>query len=114
LATIYKICPAALWQTALATGAFAGTEVDQADGYVHFSTATQVAETLARHYAGVSGLVLAAFDESTLHPPIRYEPARGGALFPHLHGMLDFRLALWTKPLPLGPNGRHLLPELAP
>jgi len=114
LATIYKICPAALWQAAVETGVFEGSEVDRADGYIHFSTASQVASTLARHYAGATGLVIAAFDETKLAPPIRYEPARGGMLFPHLYGTFDPALALWVKPLALGPDGHHVLPELPP
>lgn len=112
LATIYKICPAGLWQAAVAAGVFAGSELDRADGYIHFSTASQVADTLARHFAGVAGLVLAALDETKLLPPVRYEAARGGALFPHLYGTFDPRRALWVKPLTLRADGRHVLPEL--
>lgn len=112
--TIYKICPAALWQAAVEAGVFEGSEVDRADGYIHFSTAAQVASTLARHYPGVAGLVLAAFDETKLAPPVRYEPARGGMLFPHLYGTFDPAEALWVAPLVLGPDGHHVLPELQP
>jgi uncharacterized protein (DUF952 family) len=113
LATIYKICPAGLWQAAIAAGVFAGSEVDRADGYIHFSTASQVAGTLEKHYAGVDGLVLAAFDEMALSPPVRYEQARG-MLFPHLYGSLDPKRALWVKPLLVAADGRHVLPELQP
>ena len=114
MATIYKICPTGLWQEALAAGAFTGSEVDRADGYIHFSAASQVAGTLARHYAGVAGLLLAAFDEAQLSPPIRYEAARGGELFPHLYGTFDPKGALWVRPLTLDAAGRHALPELLP
>ena len=114
MATIYKICPADLWDAAIAAGIFRGSPVDLADGFIHFSAAGQVAETAAKHFAGASGLVLAAFDDAALRPPVRYEPSRGGALFPHLYGPLDPHLALWVRPLPLGADGRHLLPDLAP
>lgn len=114
MATIYKICPAALWQSALKVGVFAGSEVDRTDGYIHFSTASQIASTLARHYPGVAGLLLAAFDETKLAPPVRYEPARGGMLFPHLYGTFDPAQALWVAPLPLASDGSHVLPDLQP
>ena len=114
MATIYKICPAAIWQAAVAAGVFTGSGIDAADGYIHFSTARQVAETLEHHFAGVPGLILAAFDEIRLSPSVRYEPARGGTLFPHLYGTLDPGAALWVKPLLLDADGRHALPELPP
>lgn len=114
MATIYKICPAAIWQAAVAAGVFTGSGIDAADGYIHFSTASQVVETLERHFAGVPDLVLAAFDETGLSPPVRYEPARAGTLFPHFYGALDPGAALWVKPLPLASDGRHVLPDLAP
>jgi uncharacterized protein (DUF952 family) len=112
MTTIYKICPAALWQAAVDAGIFRGAGVDLADGFIHFSTAEQVVETAARHFAGVDGLLLVAFDDLSLGPELRYEPSRGGALFPHLHGPLDPKLALWAKPLPVGPDGRHRFPDL--
>ena len=112
MATIYKICPAGLWQEAVAAGVFTGSEVDRSDGYIHFSTAGQVADTLARHYPNVAGLVLAAFDLTKLSPPVRYEAARGGALFPHLYGTFDPKRALWVRPIALDAEGRHVLPEL--
>jgi uncharacterized protein (DUF952 family) len=112
-ATIYKISPAALWRQAEQAGAFSGAPVDIADGFIHFSTAAQVAETAARHFAGVSDLVLAAIDAAALGPALRYEPSRGGALFPHLYGPLPMSAVRWVKPLPLGPGG-HQFPELEP
>jgi|SRR5665213_2907194 len=98
MATIYKICPAELWQAAVGAAEFRGSPIDLADGFIHFSSATQVGETAARHFAGVTGLVLVAFDDATLAPPVRYEPSRRGALFPHLYGPLDPKLALWVHP----------------
>ena len=114
MATIYKICPAALWQEAIAAGIFRGLPIDLADGFIHFSTADRVRETAAKYFSGEAGLVLAAFDDAALHPPVRYEPSRGGALFPHLYGPLDPKLALWVSALPLGADGRHVFPGLVP
>jgi uncharacterized protein (DUF952 family) len=113
MATIYKICPAAMWEAAVATGVFTGSPVDLKDGFIHFSTAAQAEETAAKHFAGQDSLVLAAFNDGALSP-LRYEPSRGGQLFPHLYGPLDPKLALWVKPLPLRANGSHSFPELAP
>jgi uncharacterized protein (DUF952 family) len=114
MATIYKICPAELWQAAVDAAVFGGSPVDLADGFIHFSTAAQVGETAARHFAGATGLVLVAFDDATLTTPVRYEPSRGGALFPHLYGRLDPKLALWVRPIGLGADGHHVLPDLSP
>ena len=109
--TIYKISPRPLWQEAERAGVFAGAPVDLADGFIHFSTAEQAVETAARHFAGQSDLVLAAIDAAALGDALRYEPSRGGALFPHLYGTLPLSAVRWVKPLPLGPEG-HVFPEL--
>lgn len=111
---IYKIVPHPLWRRALRAGVFAGAPVDAADGFIHFSTAAQVTETARRHFAGQDDLVLAAVDARRLGPALRYEPSRGGELFPHLYAPLDLACVLWARPLPLGPDGRHLFPRLAP
>ena len=111
--TIYKICPADLWQQAVAASVFHGAPVDLADGFIHFSTGAQVRETAAKHFAGEAGLLLIAFDDATLRP-LRYEPSRGGVLFPHLYAPLDPKLALSVQPLPLGSDGAHMFPVLAP
>jgi uncharacterized protein (DUF952 family) len=113
-ATIYKICDAALWREAERAGVFGGAPVDLADGYIHFSTAGQAAETAARHFAGMADLVLVAVDAEALGATLRYEPSRGGALFPHLYGTLPLSAVRWVRPLPLGANGRHVFPELEP
>ena len=112
-ATIYKICDSALWHEAERTGAFAGAPVDHADGFIHFSTAAQVAETAARHFAGKDDLLLVAVDAAALGSALRYEPSRGGQLFPHLYGTLPLSAVRWVKPLPLGADGQHVFPELA-
>jgi uncharacterized protein (DUF952 family) len=113
-AHIYKICPRVLWNVAEAAGRFDGAPVDLADGYIHFSTATQVAETAARHFKGQDDLVLVAIDPGALDPAaLRWEPSRGGHLFPHLYGSLPLAAVAWVKPLPLGLDGAHRFPELA-
>jgi uncharacterized protein (DUF952 family) len=111
MATIYKICPADEWIAAEAAGHFHGSPVDLADGFIHFSTADQVAETAARHFAGMADLVLIAVDGDRLGAALKWEPSRGGALFPHLYGALDLGAVLWAQKLPLGPAGRHVFPE---
>lgn len=85
---VYKIAPRALWQRAKETGRFTGAPVDLADGFIHFSSAAQVAETAARHFAGQDDLLLVAVDVAMLGPALKWEVSRGGALFPHLYGDL--------------------------
>lgn len=110
---IYKIVADDLWQEARKAGVFAGAPVDHADGFIHFSTASQVIETAARHFAGQNGLLLVAVDTATLGERLVFEPSRGGALFPHLYGTLPLRAVLWERPLPLLPDGTHQFPELS-
>ncbi len=107
---IYKIFRGAEWDEARAADRFAGSPVDLQDGFIHFSTAAQAAETAARHFAGVSGLVLAEIDPDRLGAPLIWEPSRGGALFPHLYGALPLSAVVRTWILPLDPDGRHRLP----
>ncbi len=109
---IYKICPAELWREAEKVGRFDGAPVDLADGFIHFSTAEQVVETAERHFAGQDGLLLIALDEEKLGPALKYEPSRGGALFPHFYGPLPMTAVVWTRPLPLGTDGTHVFPPL--
>jgi uncharacterized protein (DUF952 family) len=110
--TIYKIVPQALWREAETAGRFAGAPVDLADGFVHFSTAGQVAETAAKHFAGQTDLLLVAVDEAKLEPALKYEPSRGGALFPHLYGPFGLDAVVWVRPLPPGADGAHVFPPL--
>ena len=109
---IYKICSEALWREAERVGVFAGAAIDLEDGYIHFSTAAQAPETAARHCAGQGDLVLVAIDAGALGDGLRWEPSRGGDLFPHLYGPLRLDAVRWVRPLPLGPDGRHVFPEL--
>lgn len=110
---IYKICPAALWSEAEKAGRFDGAAIDKKDGYIHFSSAAQAAETAALHFAGQDGLLLVAVDGSVLGDALKWEPSRGGTLFPHLYAPLPLSAVLWAKPMPLGPDGRHQIPPLA-
>jgi uncharacterized protein (DUF952 family) len=112
--TIYRICPKKLWETAEKAGHFAGAPIDERDGFIHFSTAAQVAETAAKHFAGVDNLVLVAADAASLGDALKWEPSRGGALFPHLYGRLPLPAVRWVVPLPRGADGLHAFPELAP
>jgi len=111
-AIIYKIVPQTLWRDAEARGYFEGSPVDLADGYIHFSTHEQAAETAAKHFAGQSDLLLVAINTAALRDALKYEPSRGGALFPHLYERLDLQAVKWVQPLPLGPDGKHVFPPL--
>lgn len=108
---IYKISPGKDWQQAEARGRFSGAPVDLADGFIHFSTAEQVRETAAKHFAGQDGLVLVAVEAEALGEGLKWEPSRGGALFPHLYGELEMSAVRWVRELPLGAGGTHLFPE---
>jgi uncharacterized protein (DUF952 family) len=112
--TIYKICGQAAWREAEAVGAFRGSVADARDGYIHFSTAAQIAETAARHFANEPDLVLVAVDADALGRSLKWEPSRGGALFPHLYAPLPLSAVRWARSLPRAADGRHLLPELEP
>lgn len=112
MTTIYKICEAARWIAARRAGEFRGSAADFADGYIHFSTATQVADTAAKHFAGISELVLVAVEAEDLGDALRWEPSRGGALFPHLYRALPLTAVRWVKPLRLDDAGRHVFPPL--
>lgn len=109
---IYKICSGSLWDEARQGNFFTGAPIDIQDGYLHFSTEKQVRETADKHFAGQSNLLLIAIDADKLGPALRYEPSRGGDLFPHLYEPLALSAVLWVKPLPLGPDGRHVFPDL--
>jgi len=111
---VYKICRADEWRDAERAGAFHGAAIDRADGFIHFSSGAQAAETAAKHFAGIGDLVLVAVAAAALGPALKWEPSRGGALFPHLYAALTLDAVLWVKPLPLDGSGAHVFPELAP
>jgi uncharacterized protein (DUF952 family) len=110
---IYKICRRTEWRAAEASGSFAGSPDDQRDGFIHLSTAAQVAETAARHFGGQDDLVIVAVDDGKVAPALKWERSRGSALFPHLYAPLEIAAVAWTRPLPLGRDGRHQFPLLA-
>ena len=107
---IYKIFRRAEWDAFRAAGQTAGAPVDLTDGFIHFSAATQVAETAAKYFGTESNLVLVAFESDRLGQALKWEPSRGGALFPHLYRKLTLAEVLWDKSLPLGATG-HIFPE---
>ncbi|MER2269593.1 DUF952 domain-containing protein [Methylobacterium oxalidis] len=111
---IYKICPKTLWRAAEAEGRFTGAPVDHADGYIHFSTDVQARETAARHFAGQDDLLLVSVEADALGPALRYEPSRGGDLFPHFYGDLSLDAVRGVHDLPLGADGRHVFPDAFP
>jgi uncharacterized protein (DUF952 family) len=109
--SVYKICRAAEWSAALVDGSYTGSQVDLRDGFIHFSTGQQTAETARRYFAGQTDLVLVAFNAASLGPALRWEPSRGGDLFPHLYAALPVSAALWVKPLGLDADGIPVMPE---
>jgi uncharacterized protein (DUF952 family) len=112
VATIYKICEQALWRSAESEGQFRGSPLDERDGFIHFSTAAQVAETAAKHFANQSDLILIAADAEALGSSLKWERSRGGDLFPHLYDALPLSAVQWARPLPDEVDGRRALPEL--
>ncbi|MBR9843259.1 MAG: DUF952 domain-containing protein [Rhodobacteraceae bacterium] len=106
---IFKIFRAPEWAALRETGETLGAPVDLADGFVHFSTAEQVAETAAKHFAGEESLFLLGLEADALGEALKWEPSRGGALFPHLYRALKLEDVAWAQPLPLE-NGTHQFP----
>lgn len=107
---IYKIFRADEFAAFESAGRTEGAPVDLSDGFIHFSTGVQVAETAAKHFAGEDDLVLLALEADALGPELKWERSRGGALFPHLYRPLTAQDVLWVRPLPLE-DGRHVFPE---
>ena len=112
MTTIYKICDLRAWRAAERAGRYGGSDVDTRDGFIHFSTAAQITETAARHFARQTDLMLVAVEGDALGTALKWEPSRGGDLFPHLYGALPLAAVRWTRPLPDEVNGRRMLPEL--
>ena len=110
MTTIYKVCGAAEWAQAEASGEYRGSADDARGGFIHFSTAAQLAGTLAKHFAARDDLLLIAVDADTLGAGLKWEPSRGGDLFPHLYSAFRTSAALWGKPLPRDAAGQHILP----
>jgi len=114
LTTIYKICGQPEWQETQRSGRYGGSAVDRRDGFIHFSTATQASETAEKHFAGQTGLMLVAVDADALGAALKWEPSRGGALFPHLYGAMPLSAVRWAKRLPDEAGGKRVFPELEP
>lgn len=114
MSLIYKLLSREAWESALAAGVFEGSAVDEADGYIHFSAADQARETARRHFAGQADLVLLTIETAALGEALRWEPSRGGALFPHLYGVLPTAAVTAVKALSLGADGVPDLGLLAP
>jgi len=109
---IYKIATRDCWTAAEATGVFEGMPIDLADGFMHFSTAVQLAETLAKYFLGQRGLLLIAVRADRCGDALRWEPSRGGQLFPHLYASLPVTAAVRVSEIPLDADGRHVLDGL--
>jgi uncharacterized protein (DUF952 family) len=107
---LYKIAERSAWNEARSRGRFDGSPDDVRDGYIHLSAENQIVGTLARHFAGAADLVLIEIDAAALGAALRWEPARGGQLFPHLHAPLGMSAVRSERTLELGPDGRHRLP----
>jgi uncharacterized protein (DUF952 family) len=108
---IYKIMAASEWAAAQTDGVYTGSENDRRDGFIHFSSESQLAETAAKHFAGRTDLMLLAVDPAPLGPALKWEPSRGGALFPHLYAPLPVSAVLAVAELPVGADGRHVFPS---
>lgn len=109
---IYKVCSHSAWQSAEQAGQFDGAEIDLQDGFIHFSTGPQLKETVAKHFAGQTDLVLVAVDDQRLGDDLKWEVSRGGAEFPHLYASLDVSVLKCVQKLPLGSDGLHVFPQL--
>lgn len=113
MSIIYHMCRREEWAAAERAGVYRGSSQDAADGFIHFSTATQIVASAAKHRAGQAGLVLLAVDSARLGDALKWERSRGGALFPHLYGSLPPSAVASVHDLPLGADGRHAFPPLA-
>jgi uncharacterized protein (DUF952 family) len=110
--TIYKICQRMAWEEAEAAGQYAGSDTDRRDGFIHFSTAAQLEGTAAKHFAGLADLMLVGVDGDALGSALKWEPSRGGELFPHLYAVLPLSAVLWARRLADEIEGRRAFPEL--
>lgn len=109
---VYNLCRRPDWEAAVARGEYRGSADDLRDGFIHFSTAAQVKESAAKHRAGVPDLLLLTVPAARLGAALRWEPSRGGQLFPHLYAALRVADVARVEPLPLGADGRHVFPRL--
>jgi len=112
--TIYKICSASAWREAERQGVYRGSADDVRDGFIHFSTAAQVAETARKHFFGQEALFLIEVDGDALGEALRWERSRNDQLFPHLYGELDLGAVRGIFDMRIRADGYHDLPELKP
>ena len=112
MSLIYKVCTASAWREAERNGTYRGSSDDSRDGFIHFSTAAQLAGTLRKFFSGQPALFLVVVDPSDLSESLRWEPSRDGTLFPHLYGELDLVHVVKVMDLPLLHDGSHEIPEL--
>jgi uncharacterized protein (DUF952 family) len=110
---IYKICPGSAWREAERQGVYGGSADDLRDGFIHFSSPTQLAETARKHFLGQAGLLLIEVDAGALGKALRWEASRNGDLFPHLYGQLDLGAVVSVRELHERSDGSHEIPELA-
>lgn len=108
---IFHMCREGEWLKAKAEGAYRGSSQDAADGFIHFSTRAQAAESAAKHRAGQTGIVLLTVDAAALGDALKWEPSRKGQLFPHLYGPLPVDAVIRVDPLPIAADGRHVFPS---
>ena len=112
--SIYKVCPASAWREAEREGVYRGSTDDVRDGFLHFSTASQVPETVQKHFFGQRALFLVEVDGDALGAALRWERSRNNELFPHLYGELDLGAVISVTNLDMGSDGYHDIPELEP
>ncbi len=109
---IYHMCRRDEWEAAVGDGVYLGSSQDRADGFIHFSTAAQVAESAAKHRAGQDGLMLLGADPDRLGDRLKWKKSRHGQLFPHLYGALSVDAVVSAVDLPLGAGGKHQFPKI--
>lgn len=111
MSLIFKICPRAEWEKPEHIHAYQGSQKDREDGFLHFSTAEQLMGTLTKYYADADDLLLVAASAKALGPALKYEPSRGGELFPHLYGPLTYDAVSWVKAIKRDDKGGFILPS---
>jgi uncharacterized protein (DUF952 family) len=111
---IYKLLDRAAWRAACEAGSYGGSPVDLADGFIHFSTASQAQETASKHFKGVADLMLLTVDPERLGAPLTWEPSRGGALFPHLYAPMPTRAVIAERAVALDAAGVPMIGALEP
>ncbi|WP_119167567.1 DUF952 domain-containing protein [Algihabitans albus] len=114
MSLIFHVCPREAWTAAETDGRYRGSADDERDGFIHFSIGDQVMDSVAKHRAGQDGLVILGVAADVLGQALKWEPSRGGQLFPHLYGTLPVEAVVFVRDLPLGADGRHLFPSLDP